>query len=400
MTSGIVRVRTTRVESWDSVPDLEEAWNDLLDRSPDCSVFQTYPWHVCWWKAFGAPHELLLILGYADCRLVGIAPMMITREERPFRRVRTHVCFIGSTDHASDYCDFIVDPNTPDALDALLDEVRKYSKQAHRINLTHFPSHSQNQPRVIEYFKTRAFRVMVELEAEAPVRIMGNTAEDKKVANKTSLKNCTNYFKKTGELKFLQCRSEAEVGGYLDAFFEQHERRWMQVGSASQFHQSSQRTFYKDLIRSFLPYGWLRFDVLIFNESPLAFHFGFEYRNRVFYYKPTFDVTYSSKSPGSVLLKFLLDDAIKRGLEEFDFTVGSEPYKYRFANRTRTNFGLIVFQSITDYLTWQSRVLLRKFLKRVRLLRSTGVTLQPIRELDKSSLDVPHDMNQSRGQKR
>lgn len=397
MESVTVRIRSTRVERWDSVPDLGEAWNDLLNRSPEYSVFQTFPWHACWWKAFGAPHELLLILAYADRRLVGIAPMMITREERPFGRVRTYVCFIGSMDHASDYCDFIVDPNTPDALGVLLAEVCKYSKQAHRINLTHFPSHSQNQPKVIEYFKTHAFRVMVDPEAEAPVRIMGNTDEDKKVANKTSLNNCTNYFKKTGELKFLQCKSEAEVTGYLDNFFEQHERRWMQVGLASQFHQSGQRAFYKDLIRSLLPYGWLRFDVLIFNESPLAFHFGFEYRNRVFYYKPTFDVKYASKSPGSVLLKFLLDDAIKRGLEEFDFTVGSEPYKYRYANRTRTNFRLIVFQSITDFLTWQGRMLLTKCLNRVRLLTGTGVSLQPIPALEKSSLEVPHDVNQSRG---
>jgi hypothetical protein len=74
------------------------------------------------------------------------------------------------------------------------------------------------------------------------------------------------------------------------------------------------------------------------------------------------------------LLKFLLDDAIGRGLEEFDFTVGSEPFKYRFSNRTRSNDRIIVFRSAADY--WIHRVIrrgksmLKELLKRGAASRS------------------------------
>jgi len=108
--------------------------------------------------------------------------------------------------------------------------------------------------------------------------------------------------------------------------------------------------------------------VVLFNGAPLAFHFGFEYRRRFIWYKPTFDVQFASRSPGEVLIKFLLEDAIEKKLEEFDFTVGSESFKYRFANRIRFNNRLIVFHYAGDY--WIQRgiclgkSILRKLLKR------------------------------------
>ena len=351
------RIRTTRLESWEALPDLEQEWADLLHRSPSHSVFQTFPWHVCWWRAFGGPHKLLVILGYLDSRLVGIAPMMVTREDGLLGRIRKRVCFIGSTNGASDYCDFIIDPGVPEALDALLDEIGKHSRPADRLYLSHFPSRSANHARVLECFASRGVKTTVEVEDEAPVRIMGDAKEDLKVANKSKLKGYANYFKKTGNLQFYRCKSEDEVMGYLDSFFEQHKARWTQLGPASQFLDPAQQTFYRDLVRNFVPHGWLRFDVVVFNGTPLAFHFGFEYRNRLIYYKPTFDVEFASRSPGAVLLKYLLEDAIERNLEEFDFTVGSEPYKYRYANKIRFNHRLIVFNSIGDY--WIYRCLSR-----------------------------------------
>ena len=104
------RIRTVRLESWESLPDLEAAWTTLLDRCPGHSVFQTFAWHACWWEAFCGLDELFVILGYAGSELVGIAPMMITREKGPLGGVLRQVRFIGSTNHASDYCDFMIEP--------------------------------------------------------------------------------------------------------------------------------------------------------------------------------------------------------------------------------------------------------------------------------------------------
>ncbi len=374
--SGTNRLRTARLESWERLPDLEVAWISLLNRSPGCSVFQSFPWHVCWWRAFGAPHELFVILGYSGSRLVGIAPMMITRERGPVGQVRRNVHFIGSTNHASDYCDFITDPDVPEALDALLEEICASSNSVSRIDLSHFPSHSPNQARTLEYFKSRGMRTTVEFQADAPVRILGDREGDLKTANKSSLKRHSGFFQKSGDLRFHRCASEAEIVGYLERFFEQHRARWARTDPPSQFFDPAQQAFYRELVRGLFPYGWLRFDVVLFNGAPLAFHFGFEYRRRFIWYKPTYDIQFASRSPGEVLIKFLLEDAIERKLEEFDFTVGSEPFKYRFANRVRSNNRLIVFRSAGDHWIHLGKSVLKKFLKRNAASRGNPVTTQ------------------------
>src|SRR5690242_19535484 len=87
------RVRTTRVESWESAPDLDAAWTGLLERCAGCSVFQAFPWQLCWWRAFGGSHGLLVVLAHAGSRLVGIAPMMVTREKFSLGRVRRRLHF-------------------------------------------------------------------------------------------------------------------------------------------------------------------------------------------------------------------------------------------------------------------------------------------------------------------
>lgn len=357
-------IHTARVGSPEGLSGIEAAWDGLLERCPGGSVFQSFPWHLCWWRAFGGPHELSVILAYSGSRLVGIAPMMVAREPGGNGHARQQLHFIGSTNHASDYCDFIVDADVPEALDALLEALSAGAGNFHRIDLSHFPSHSPNQGPTLQYFRSRGMRASIEHAVDAPVRILGDAAADMKTANKASLKRHTNFLRKAGELRFHRCASQAEILGYLDRFFDQHKARRAQTESPSQFLDPAQQVFYRDLVQQLHPHGWLRFDVVLFNGEPLAFHFGFEYRRRFIWYKPTFDTRFTSRSPGEVLIKFLLEDAIERKLEEFDFTVGAEPFKYRFANRIRSNNRLVVFRSASDYWIHRGKTAVKRLLRR------------------------------------
>ena len=50
-----------------------------------------------------------------------------------------------------------------------------------------------------------------------------------------------------------------------------------------------------------------------------------------------------------MLLKGLMGYALDHGREEFDFTIGDEPFKSRFTNRTRTTVKLQIFQDPARY---------------------------------------------------
>lgn len=350
------------LEDWDSLTDIEPAWSDLVDRIPSSSIFQTFQWHSCWWKTFGGRHRPFVILCYRGKQLVGIAPMMITRDVDPQSLHRAQIRFIGCTNNSSDYLDFIIDPNAPEALDAVLNEILEYLSEVSRIYLSHFPTHFENQPRTLAYFKMHTSKVVVEFDQEAPCRIMGNKQEDLQAVNKSSLRRHYNHLSKLGDLRFRRCSSEVEILEYLDIFFDQHVARRGLTDSPSQFLDPTERSFYRALVYKLFPKGWLRFDAVLFDGHPIAFHFGFEYRNKFIWYKPTFDVQYWNKSPGEVLIKFLLEDAIEKGLDEFDFTVGSESFKHRFSNKIRYNNRLIVFRSFVDYWIYRLKLTSRRML--------------------------------------
>lgn len=353
MNRAATRLRTTRLADWRAAAGLEPLWEELLERCPDSTVFQTLPWHRAWWQAFGEGHGLCLILAHARTRLVGIAPMMIVREQRAIGKPRLDMHFIGSTNHASDYCDFITDPAYPHALDALVEEMA--AAGCRRYQLSHLPGGSPHRERLPSLLRAQGLMTFDQVQNDAPVRVLGDAETDRKAANKTSLKRNKRHFEKLGELRFRRLQRTGEVLDCLGTFFEQHIARWSNTSSPSQFLDPRQREFYRQLVHCLHPRHWLTFDMLTLDGAPLAFHVGFEYRRRFIWYKPTFDVGYAPKSPGQVLIKYLLETAIERRLEEFDFTVGSEGFKHRFANRVRRIHRVAAFRSAVDY--WRHRAI-------------------------------------------
>jgi len=56
---------------------LEEDWRDLHRRSHPETPFQSHAWLESWWREYGRPGQLRLVLVRRDGRLVGAAPLML-----------------------------------------------------------------------------------------------------------------------------------------------------------------------------------------------------------------------------------------------------------------------------------------------------------------------------------
>jgi CelD/BcsL family acetyltransferase involved in cellulose biosynthesis len=103
------------------------------------------------------------------------------------------------------------------------------------------------------------------------------------------------------------------------------------------------RNWYHSLARAAMAADWLHFSVLECGERPAAFHFGFQYGGKLSWYKPSFDWEFRKESPGAVLISSLIEDAVRRGHAELDFSSGREPFKLRFSNSQTVNLNLRVF---------------------------------------------------------
>jgi len=361
------RIKVRLVTDFGELDPLREQWNALAHRSETATVYQTFEWFAAWWLSFGGGGSLLVFLAYEADGLAGLAPLCI-RKRRVNGVAEDVVHFIGAENFAADYCDFLVPGERPDILVELLHAICNERPRWTVLDLSNVPSHSRHVERTAEFFSTIGLPVISRTLCDAPACVFGTREDSKKLVNKKSLKRHYNYFVRNGILVFKHCDTEHEIRHYFDAFFEQHVRRWAKTATPSMFLSDRNRSFYRTLVGVLHPTGWLRFAVLLYNEEPLAFHLGFEYKGRFLWYKPTFNPEYSKKSPGEVLLKLLLEYAISKGLDEFDFTAGGEAFKYRFANTIRTNTRVRVYASRRSFLIEQlrrrlgaiKRVMLRK----------------------------------------
>jgi hypothetical protein len=69
---------------------------------------------------------------------------------------------------------------------------------------------------------------------------------------------------------------------------------------------------------------------------PVAWNYGFRFGGSWFWYLPTFQMEYEHVSPGSCLLRLMVEEGARdASLQWLDLGLGDEPYKERFANNTR-----------------------------------------------------------------
>jgi CelD/BcsL family acetyltransferase involved in cellulose biosynthesis len=192
--------------------------------------------------------------------------------------------------------------------------------------------------------------------------ITGHETNAVRTATKKGLRRRYNYFQKNGLLQFKNIRDLSEARKYLPLFFEQHVRRWAHKKERSLFLNEKNRRFYSELMENILHRGWLLFSVLEYDNRPIAVHYGFDYNSTVIWYKPSFDVSYYKRSPGNVLLKYLIEYSVKHDKTELDFTVGDEPFKSRFTNKKRRNTQIRIYNQKTVYASDLFRHCAKRFI--------------------------------------
>jgi CelD/BcsL family acetyltransferase involved in cellulose biosynthesis len=113
--------------------------------------------------------------------------------------------------------------------------------------------------------------------------------------------------------------------------------------------------------------GRSRFVVFLLNleGAPIAAHISCIDARRVEFLIGVFDIRYAAVSPGQILVADCVQWALERGLE-FDFRLGDEPYKERWANER----GLLA--TFARPLTAKGAVLVLLLMTRQRLRHFAG----------------------------
>ena len=288
-------------------------------RSATDEIFQTIEWQRTWWETFGRG-QLMLIVGERYGEPVALAPLFADCGM---------VFFVGSG--GSDYLDFIGDVSDPDVLDAILTCARECVPDFVGFRFYHVPDQSMTGALLMQAAGRLGMEIFDEGELAAP--LLDLQASGTAAVEKTSLMRHERSLRRDGELIIEHTSTADMVGPDLDRFFQQHIERWQDTPFPSLFIDEKQKEFYRRLATALDESGWLRFTRVVWNGRTVAYHFGFNYGGKFLWYKPTFAIELRKRSPGEVLLRSLLVQAMAEDCDVFDFGLGDEAFKRRFTSR-------------------------------------------------------------------
>ena len=302
----------------------DAVWENLLAQGPRPSVFLTPGWQRAWWSAFGRG-RLLLLLAERHGEPVALAPLFADSGM---------VFSVGAG--GSDELDLIGDVSVEGVTEDLLDTARSLADSFVGFRFYHVPDRSPTGDALQHAASRLRLDIFDEGDLPEPFLDLVDPGAADDAAGRTSLVRHERRLRRDGDLEVLHLRDAATIRERLDPFFEQHIARWSTTGFPSLFLDPAQRAFYRGLADEGAGSGWLRFTEIRLDGRPVAAHFGTSYRGTFLWYKPSFDPVFARRSPGEVLLRQLFLAALQEGAQRFDFGLGDEAFKARFATGVNT----------------------------------------------------------------
>lgn len=304
---------------------LAPEWQRLWERQRGRTVFQHHAWLAAFLEAYCATEKWLVLTARKGGVLAAVLPVWDDSKAGHWR-------LIGSPN-----ADYQVLLGEEDALTALMRSLAAHGARALLLE-------SMPEGKVLfSQLADQGFGVVADPTPVPCPHLELTPAKLEAVCRRGGMKDNLRRLAKIGPLRLRMIEGETGRLAMLETLFEQHRRKWDVTQGTSQFHDEATRAFYRCLCRAPALADILHFSVLEAGEQVLACHFGFICDSTFIYYKPSFDTAF--KGSGMVMIGKLMEEALRLGLREFDFTRGSEPYKFEMATGVRHNHDAHVFFS-------------------------------------------------------
>lgn len=117
----------------------------------------------------------------------------------------------------------------------------------------------------------------------------------------------------------------------LSSLLHWKEQQYLRTDVPNLFAIARHRQFMENLLSSDL----LVLSAVFLGGKPIAAHAGFIDHGAFYYLLPGYDMEYRQGSAGLFLMEYMIEQSHAEGLEEFDFLLGDEAYKFYYANYYR-----------------------------------------------------------------
>lgn len=340
-------LRVSLIDGEQAFHGLASDWNQLVKQSK-ASVFFRHEWFEAAWTWRKQDSQLFILLVQCGEEIAGILPLVRTFKKQ---RLLTLRCLEFLTVPDTQVCDLIIAPQRrARAIEAWCEELDRRGGDWDLLNLRYLsgPDTAASelqaalaQKRYVGAAKAQGRNLFVALNDSWDSYYATRTRSLKKANNLAA-----NRLKKLGQIKIdwitYETASTPVLDNALAQAIEISRRSWKQ-NTGNSLDQPGPLGFITTLTGHAIRNGWLSLWLLSLNDKVLAMEYQLLDAGNVYALRADFDAECEEISPGSHLMRTLLETLFDRGLQRYYMGPGDNAYKGRWTNENDALFELVVY---------------------------------------------------------
>ena len=356
-------------------------WDALLQRCPHRELYLTYSWTERWCTYFGGS-GLRILLVKDDDQLVGIAPLMLTRERARGLSIRKLGFLLNGCSVRSDF--IIPREWSRECFSALVRYFRRTCGEWDVISLKGVAERS-GTPVALQQAVAAERGLLLAPPVTWDNLVLGVDGDWERYIKGRSynfrrrLRSAERQLSTMGKVVVTRHDDPADVDAVMAAIFDIERRSWKMQGGEPVAGRSDYRAFYLDVTRWCAAHGAWRAWILSVDGVPVASLNTLSYEGTVYGEKMSYDASYATGSPGRVLFRAMVEDLFRdEAVDELDLD-RETPFLGRWTQSTRRYHQATIFSRRPYSLfLWTLRQYGRPAMERSRsLLRKAFQVLAP-----------------------
>lgn len=355
--------------------NLYDSWNEILSQTADANVQLTHEWLSSWWEVFGDNKRLSLITVTDGGKIIGIAPLTITKVIGKAGFELRKLTFVG--DGLTDYHDLLIaNERREEALQILIKFIVNGKENWDAIHFRNVRGDSPNLPILRDASGDTSLTFVERINLQCSyISIDCNWMNYYSALGKnirSDIRRRLNHLAKIGKAEFIRLHEVDDVTDTLGIIKSIHVKCRRAKGEISWYTDEKRFRFVSLILKRFGDRKWLDIVFLKLNDRVIAYYLGFVYDNIVYFWNTGFDPEFSKVSPGKLLLHYWIKDSFAEGYREFDFMVGEDPYKFQWTSHMRPNYEFFIFKNTVRSNLLKCYYTYKPILKKNPYLRKIG----------------------------
>ncbi len=359
---------------------LKDSWDTLLSNSPSDNFFLSWEWIRLWWQIYALPcDELCIAVMEQENKVTGIAPCYIRKRKLSgFLHVK-RLMFLGTHDRGdddvcSDFMDFIYDKNLCNEFITTFFDLVVKNNYCNEMYLLRMDPTSPSWEIITKQSKKYHFFTTLPSENyESPYIKLPATWDDYLESRSSSMRyKIRRERRKLENIENIsfECNtlSEEDIQQKLEILIELHGKRWNLKELNGSFVHERFSQFHRKILPVLFRKKQVEIPVLSVNNQTKATFYNFRYKNKIYFYQSGVEMGKGLPAWGYLLHSFCIEEAIKQGLDEYDFLPkgGNDGYKDHFANTIRYVSRVCIVRGNLLIMYYRIYHLLRSIYERIR----------------------------------